>query len=153
MGLMRRFGRRVKRWMSKGLTVLLDKLYDGPTPPDRLPGFLFEFMVLYPHANRHEWSKFAYRLGEELYKSGFQRGFTRGLEEGRQLPPAEEEGFAWRWGMDHPSTEEMHMLGSNRRVPEEDSMLPRNMTAEEQARYYQWRLHDELTRIHKPGRL
>ena len=149
MAIMRGFGRRVRRWVSRGLSTLLQKLYDGPQPTDRLRGFVVEFMYFYPHATRADWMLFAYKLGSEMHNTGMKRGYELGLAERMQLPPPPDGEYTWTWSTGKPTTADGMMAGV---VPEEDEQMPQGMNPEEQARYYQWRLHDEMTRIGRPGR-
>lgn len=140
---MRGFARKVRRWLSRGLARIQGKLYEGPGPTDRLLGFTHEFMALYPNATRLDWLKFAYGLGEEMYRSGYTRGYEYALAEVQLLPPPEQ-NYEWNWSAARPTTADVYL---NERIPLHEADTPEGMTPEQAADYYQWRRQDEFDRM------
>jgi|SRR5271166_5235726 len=139
MSLIRRIARRVRVWVRQGLARALDRLYEGPKPPDRLQGFIYEYMRFYPRATRAEWMVFSLRLGDEMYKSGFSRGYERGQAEARHLQAMGDE--EWAWSPDQPNLNELALAEP---VPEDHPDLPTGMSPEELANWYTYRTHHEL---------
>ena len=134
-GWLGRASRKVRLWVRQGLSRALSRLYDGPRAPDRLYGFVYEYVRFYPHATRLEWMTFALRLGDEMYRSGYQRGFEAGVAEAK-LMPRDDERFDWTWDVGVPRLSKPFLAET---VPEADDLAERGYTDEERATRHLWK--------------
>ena len=62
------------RWLLKKAEQVLDRYYEGPTPPARLRDPALAFANDHPHATRADWAEFAAGHAEEAYRQGYVRG-------------------------------------------------------------------------------